>query len=208
MDLLSKLFGKKESAQTPSVPDVMTATGIETMLRAHLKRLESAYEGRPGAQDLHQLCDQLLEDERLAFVVKSIQQNLPVALTKKKAYETSELFTVFAEPSFYVAVTVFPWLAPTEVRAHLPTGYSKQLVELGAKVAILDHRSPADEALGILPWTHLVHWIYCCDGKNAAVHLSLIPEAANRKAKRTVMIVAEDLLTSDERKQMGLSHLA
>lgn len=105
-------------------------------------------------------------------------------------------------------MAILPWLSPVEAREHLPGGYSKQLIELGTKVAVLDARSPSAAALGILPWTHLVHWIYCCDGTNAGVHMSLVPEAANPQAKRTVAIIAEDLLTPDERKQMGLSHLA
>lgn len=222
MNFLRKLFRRKEEesvqvaepkkppqAAVPGRLDGTTATGIKTMLRAHLKRLESAYEGHPGSEDLHRLCDQLLADDQLAFVVKSIQDNLPGALANKTRYDTTQLFTTsLGESAFFVAVTVFPWLTPAEVRAHLRGGYSNQLVELGAKVAVLDHRSPAEEALGILPWTHLVHWIYCCDGKNAGVHLSLMPEAANTKAKRTVTIIAEDLLTPDERKKMGLSHLA
>lgn len=104
MSFLRKLLGKKESSreipeakeptQAPKSLDVRTAAGIETMLRAHLERLQSAYGDRPGAEDLRRLCSQLLANDQLAFVVKSIQENLPRALAKKTPYDTTNLFTL------------------------------------------------------------------------------------------------------------------
>ncbi len=184
MSWFSKAFGmhKKESDQ--QALDVMAATGIESMLRAHLKRLDSAHQGRPGADDLRLLGDQLLAADRLSFAVGSIQQNLPDALSKSKLSNASQLFT-----DWLVAVTVYPWLTADDVKAHLPAGYTALLNELTA---------PAYAEPG---GSHVAHWNYCSDGRQAVVHLTLIP---NPKVMRTVAVIAEDLLTRGELGQLGM----
>jgi hypothetical protein len=188
MNFMHKLSGKKEAAQSEEVLDVKTAVGIEQLLRAHLKRLCSAYQGRPGAGDLQWLCDQLLTGERLPFTVTSIEQRLPATLEEKAPSDATRLFT-----DWFVAVTVCPWLAATEVRANLRSRYLELLTTL---------TNPAYAQPG---GRHVAHWIYCSDGKKAAVHLTLVP---NPNVIRTVAVMAEELLTPDERRQMGLSHLA
>gem|GEM_PF-1770858 len=193
---------KKQKEKT--IPAIMTAPGIELALRNHLEHLQSDYGNNPGADKLRRICAQLLAEEQLGFIVKSISENLPHALSEKKPYETSELFTKFAESGYFVAVTIFPWLTPEEVIEFSDEGYSKKLIELGTKMAVIDFRSPEASALGILPWTHLVHWIYCCDGEDANVHLTLIPESVNPEADRTVFIIADELLSPAEKRQMGL----
>lgn len=185
MSWFSKAFGRYKRGDQGAL-DVMTASGIETMLRAHLRRLDSAYQGRPGAKDLRRLCDQLLAGDRLSFAVGSIQQNLPDTLAKKAQSNATKLFT-----DWFVAVTVCPWLTVADVRAHLRGGY----------LALLGGLTASAQPGG----RHIAHWIYCSDGKEAGVHLTLIP---NPKVMRTVYVIAEDLLTPDERKQLGVSHLA
>jgi hypothetical protein len=209
MSFLKNLFGKKETAKETAEETaiVMTAVEIEKKLRAHLAYVEYTSRSRPGYKELYDMSKPLQSDEQLAFVVKSIHKNLPLALANKARYDGTQVFTGIEKSSYFVAVTVFPWLKPAEILSHIPGGYSKLMVELGAKVAILDNRSPSEAELGILPWTHLVHWIYCCDGEWAKVHMSFISEAAKPQAKRSVIIVAEDLLTPTERKQMELSYM-
>jgi hypothetical protein len=184
--------------------NVTTSSGIEQLLRSYLEQLKSDYGERRGADQLSQLCAQLQEGELLGFVVNSISENLAQALSDKTPHEGDKLFTRFAESGYFIAVTIFPWLTPKEVIKFSGEPYSRKLMELATQMTVFDFRSPQEAALGILPWTHLAHWIYCCDGKNANVYLTLMPEAANPEADRTISIVADELLSSAERRQMGL----
>jgi len=184
MSWWSKAFGKHKGKSRQEVLNVTAATGIEAILRAHLKRMGLAYQGRPGTEGLRRLCDQLLASDRLSFAVGSIQQNLPDTLARKAPSNVTKLFT-----DWFVAVTVCPWLTAADVRAHLRGRYLALLNELTAP-AYIQHGG-----------RHVAHWIYCSDGKEAGVHLTLIP---NPKVMRTVAVIAEDLLTPDERRQFGI----
>lgn len=184
MGFLQNLFGKRGKEGDQGAMDVTTATGIETMLRAHMRRLDSAGQGHPGANDLRQLCMQLLEDDRLSFTIESIRERLPDAMATRTFSSTTRLF-----PEWCVAVTVCPWLLADDVRSHLGRGYPALLSEL------------TDPAYAQPGGRHVAHWIYCSDGAQAGVHLTLVP---NSKVVRTTAVIAEDLLTPDERRKLGL----
>jgi ribosomal protein S6 len=48
---------------------------------------------------------------------------------------------------------------------------------------------------------HVAHWLYCSDGNQAGIHLTLVP---NPKVIRTLVVFAEDFLTTTERRKVGL----
>jgi len=183
MSWLGNLFGKHGKESDQDTLNVTTAAGIETMLRTHLKRLD-AYQGRPGAKELRHLSNQLLEGDRWSFAVESIRQSISDSLSKNGFSHATKLFS-----DWYIAVTICPWLAATEVRTHLERGYPALLGEL------------TNPAYAQPSGRHVAHWIYCTDGKQAGVHLTLVP---NPKVVRAIAVIAEDLLTPNERREMGI----
>jgi hypothetical protein len=181
------------------------ASDIENLLRNHLKRLKSKMSSHPGAAEIERAIAYLLQVEPLSFTVSTIEKNLAEALAEKKALETSFYFpSQLGEAGNWIVVTVFPWLTPAEVRANLPSGYSQKLKELDVKVGAIDIRPPTELAKRPLVWTNLVHWIYCSDGHEAGVHLTYVPQASNPRARRSFVLVAEDLLTPEEKRKMGM----
>jgi len=176
---------------------------IKAALSANVEKLKSGQKSHPRAGDFINVCDKLLADDVMEFVVNTLKDNAPNAVKAKKSFDTEKLFT---PASLFVAVTIHPWASLDEVRSHLRSGYSTLLIGMATKLAVFDSGKQQLVSMGVDDvgsWTHLAHWVYCTDGKETNSFLSLIPEAVNQK--RTMpMIIAEELLTSNERKQMGL----
>jgi len=187
MDFLRNLFGKKQPSDTASElgnKNQSMEQKVQVLLSAHLKRLDSAYRGRPHAEGLQQLCKQLSTGEQWLFAVSTIEQQSPHVLSEKEISNATKLTA-----SWFIAVTICPWLTANEVRTQLPGGYLTFLNNLVSPAFI----HPEGR--------HIAHWIWCSDGKESGVHLTLIP---NAKVIRTVAVMAEELLTPSERRQAGL----
>lgn len=182
--------------QRPEVSDVNInpvvtdeiAVGIENLICRHLARMCGELQGHPQFQDLPKVRDQLASDEKLSFTVEAIQRKLPDCLSTKELATESRLFS-----DWFVAVTICPWLMPDEIRPHLPQGY----------LALLNQVTLPAYAASNAGGRHVAHWMYCTDGRRDGVHLTLIPNTVNR-AWQIQPIIAQDFLSPDERRQMGM----
>lgn len=182
----------------PVTQEVTSVAGIEAMLRAHQTNLINMLTARKETSRLQKLCDTLVKDRCLSFAVTEIQTHLPEVLANSTRFEN---LLFIQEANCYVAILVLPAVAPADAMAYVPNGY---LAVLGRYLQNL--RFIPNNILGDKPpkhWAHLGHWIYCCDGKQAGVHLSLVVDVQDPNPGKQ-FIIAQDLLTPDERKQLGL----
>ncbi len=173
--------GKTDAAKAD---DVVSAAGIERMLRAHLERLSQATRGNPRSDGLKSLTGQLLTEPMLSYAVSAIGERLPANCACDSDGRSF--------PEWYVAVTVCADLDPEVVRASMPGGY----LALMNRVTAPAWAEPGGR--------NVAHWIYCCSGaKLAGVHLTMIPNP--NRLKNSPPLIAEDLLTAAERQQMHLT---
>jgi hypothetical protein len=186
----SRTFTKPGKVQTQPIQDPPLREDYETkriklMLMAHLERLYSLLQSNPDVAGLQQLIKDLSTGEPWSFTVSFIGQQMLLALSGREISSETKLTT-----EWFIAVTVCPWLAPDEVRPHLPGGYLTLLNNL------------TDPAFTIPKGRHVAHWIYCSDGKEIGVHLTLI---SNPKVGRVMTIMAKDLMSESEMQTAGLS---
>ena len=178
MKLFTNLFSKNIET------DVKKVAYIEAMMRAHLKRIQSALRGRPDAEGLIGLCNHLLSPTRISSAASLISREVSNAFSNQNISSTSEL-TI----EWFVVVSVCPWLMPNTVLNHLSDGYLTLLDQL-TKPAYFHPEG-----------RHVVHWIYCSDGKEAGIHVTIVP---NPKVVHTQAVFAQDFLTATERRKVGL----
>ena len=151
------------------------------------------------------ICTSLMTGRLREFTVSTIEHALPQALRDEKMMTDTIDCPQAAQAGYFVAVTVIPRLDPEEAQALLPGSYLTYLDELMEEMGQCEDISPHEETLGVTPWAHFIHWVYCCDGARAQVHLTLITEAL-KKGSREIAILAEDLLTPQEQQdEMGTS---
>ncbi len=176
---------QSQPTQVSTLPEDYEIKRIKTMLMAHLERLNSLLQRNPDGAVLKQLCKDLSTGEQWSFAVSFIGQQMPLALSGKEISSATKLTA-----EWFIAVTVCPWLMPVDVRPHLPGGYLTLLNKL------------TDPAFTIPEGRHVAHWIYCSDGKEIGVHLTLI---SNPKVGRIMTILAKDLMTESELQTAGVS---
>jgi hypothetical protein len=159
--------------------------GVEKMLREHMARLATLFQGRPGEREAQAFLDEALAADLLAYAVDAISRKLPDAMSSGTIQHESRSFS-----GWFVAVMACPWLLPEEVKPHLEGGYLRLITDISG---------PAINAPG---GKNVVHWIYCYNGRQAAAHVSLLsnPQAPSR----VPAVVAQDFLTAEERRQVGL----
>lgn len=204
MSFLQKIFSKQKDDQQESETslDVTTAKGIEKMLKAHLKRLDESLQNRPQAKELRKLCKALLEPIYFYFPLQEIEKNLPNSLASMTPYRNMQCV---GGADFCIAVQILPTAIISNALDYMPNGYTavlkRDIDRMQIKTWLLIGAPPPKK------WVHYAHWTYCCDGKTASVHLTLLPEAQNSEAKPQVTLFAEELLNPLERDQIGLTHL-
>jgi hypothetical protein len=167
-----------------SADDVMSPAGIERMLRKHLDRLHETSQNWPGAEGLKSLTLQLLTEPMAGWAVSAIEARLPAT----SACESDGK----AFSDWYVAVTVCPDIDPDVARLSMPGGYLALMNRVTAPAWDL----PGDR--------NVAHWIYCCDGEVAGVHLTMIPNP--NKPRISPPLIAQDLLSAAERQQLNTSN--
>jgi hypothetical protein len=164
--------------------------GIGQLLQEHVEWLSKKFQGRAGEKENQEFFHQLLADDLLAFASGKISQNISESLAQKKV-----LHAVQTIREWYIAVTVCPWFNPDEVKANLGKGYMDILEDI------------AGPAFRMPEGKNFAHWIYCFNGSQLSVNLTLIPNPKGSGYKG-VMIFAEDLLTLKERVKVGLPPLS
>jgi hypothetical protein len=166
-----------------SADEASTPGGIEFRLRQHIDRLHEHTKGSPGGDGLRALSSELLATSMLSWAVAAIAAKLPA-----RTGVSSEGCDF---DDWYVAVTVCSEVDPPSVAAEMPGGYLAYMNDVTA---------PA--------WAHpsgrkVAHWIYCYDGERCGVHLTMIP---NPHLPRTSPpLIAQDLLTTAERRQLNIT---
>jgi hypothetical protein len=163
--------------------------GIGQLLQEHVEWLSKKFQGWAGEKENQEFFHQLLADNMLAFASGKISQNISESLAQKKV-----LHAVQTIGDWYIAVTVCPWLNPDEVKANLGKGYMDILEDI------------AGPAFLIPEGKNLAHWVYCFNGSQVSVNLTLIPNPKGSGYKG-VMVFAEELLTPQERQKVGLPSL-
>ena len=152
------------------------------MLGQHLDRLHEATQGAPGAEGLKSLTLQLLTEPMVGWATSAIASRLPATggcESDAKAF-----------PEWYVAISVCPDIDPDAARLGMPGGY----------LALMNQVTAPAWALGDL---NVAHWIYCCDGKVAGAHLTMIPNP--NKPRISPPLIAQDFLNATERQQLNVS---
>ena len=192
--------------EKPALPaEIASAAGIQATLQAHLDRLQAFYSIRPGADTLQQICTSLMTGRLREFTVSTIEHALPHALRDERLMTETLDCPQAAQAGYFIAVTVIPRLDPEAAQELLPGSYLSYVDTLMEAMGNCEDISPREETLGVTPWAHFIHWVYCCDGARAQVHLTLITEAL-KKGSREIAILAEDLLTPQEQQdELGTS---
>jgi hypothetical protein len=159
--------------------------GIEQMLREHMARLATLFQGRPGEREALAFLNRVLDADLLTYAVDAIHRTMPDAVAAGEIRHDTRTVA-----DWFVAVTVCPWLLPEEIQPHMEGGYLRLINDLsGAAV-----NSPGGK--------NVIHWIYCYNGSRAAAHISLL---SNPQAPSHVpTVIAQDFLTAEERRQVGL----
>lgn len=163
-----------------------SSAGVEKLLREHVARLSELFNGRADVREAQVFIRQVLAEDLLAFAVQQISSKLPDAMAREEILHEMKMF-----PDWFVAVTICPWLLPEEVKAHLEKGYLDLVNNL------------AGPAWNAPEAKNLVHWIYCFNGRQAAAHLTLMPNSKG-PYRNAATVIAQDLLTPEERRQVGL----
>ena len=170
--------------------DYTDTLGIEQMLCIHVKTGIHHSSSQPGVNVLMGLLNELLKTGCLTFAVQAIKRNLTLSLDDREFHHETSVIG-----DYIIAVTTCPWLKVSEVRVHMPDGYLRLMNNL------------TEPACRQYAGKHVAHWIYCSDGKQAAAHLSFIPNPAKVDTSLTFPILAVDLMTQAEKAQLGWSDL-
>jgi hypothetical protein len=95
---------------------------------------------------------------------------------------------IFSTDTNFQVLWIIPVVALPQVRRYIPNGY---FVGIDPAIQKWDRQKK-----------HFVHWIYCCDGQQAAVHLTFL--ARKDDQSRLTSMFPVDLLNPDEKRQLGL----
>ena len=141
---------------TPTKHD--SPESVKGLLKAHIVRLNGMYRGKPGEQESLRFIQQVLNDDLLTFAVDQIAQKIPEALAEKKVLQSTGTFG-----EWFMAISICPWFKPEDVKANLGQEYMELLNRL------------AGPALNTPGGKNIAHWVYCSNGNQASVHLTMMP---------------------------------
>ena len=128
------------------------------------------------------LLKNLLLPETLTFTINLIKQKQNLSLKEKKIINETKVMG-----KLFLAITICPWFKTSEVKLHFPEGYLNLLNNL------------TKPAYSKTEYKHIIHWIYCSNGMNSIVHLSIIPAPDTIQAPP---LLATDLLTNEEMRKI------
>jgi hypothetical protein len=162
---------------------------LEESLGQHLSRLKRNYATTKGFHAMKTLWEKLVRPDILAFATSVIVQEFRKSLADHLHHYQARRFG-----DIYLAVSTIPALDPDEARAYFGCGYS------GFVDVLLN-----ECGYGVGD-SHLAHWIFCCDGRQQAVHLSFMPamKMIETQGPNTISVLAQDLMTLAERAQAGI----
>jgi len=168
---------------TPAKHD--SPESVKELLKAHIVRLNGMYRGKPDEQQSLRFIQQVLNNDLLTFAVDQIAQKIPNAMAEKKVLQSTGTFG-----EWFMAVSICPWFKPEDVKANLGQGYMELLNGL------------AGPALNTPGGKNIAHWVYCSNGNQASVHLTMMPNP--KGSSKGTVVLAQDLLTPQERQKVGL----
>lgn len=162
-----------------------SSDSVKGLLKAHIVRLNGMYRGKPDEQESLRFIQQVLNNDLLTFAVDQMAQKIPEALAEKKVLQSTGTFG-----DWFMAVTISPWFKPEDVKANLGQEYMELLNDL------------AGPALNTTGGKNIAHWVYCSNGNQASVHLTMMPNP--KGSSKGTVVLAQDLLTPQERQKVGL----
>ncbi len=175
LDQWKESIGRWFSSGRPSKLD----RSVKELMRNHIARITDhpAFKSNAGVVAFYR---SLLSPAPLSFVQRTVAANLQAVLdSDQQSTETQQIGGTF------VILSIVPQLVPNRARVYFQDGYlhflTTQLLQAEVEIGA----------------TSIVHWIYCTDGTEAAVHLTAFPKVGQR-------MVALEMLTNAERSQIGL----
>ncbi len=168
------LSSSRTKPETPS-PQDRTA---EDLMRRHLARVVESATVQP--HPAVSVCRALASPAILEWIRNSIAMNRSKSLAGDREYTDSTQID-----GLCLLVTTVPKVFPEQARAYFPHGYivfvDAQIQQAGFRIGAAD----------------IAHWIYCHDGDEAGVHLTLF-------LTKGTPVVPLDLLTQKERSMIGM----
>jgi len=163
-----------------------SVTGIESLLTAHIERIIEQHKIYPGTEIMVPLWKNLISPNTIKYTAEAIIQEAEIAQSQNiHSYQAKDF------PGVYIAVSVLPTRTPLEQRNLFSDGYIKFLNQLLAESGYSQG--------GIC----LVNWVFCYDDAGEIIHMTFLADA-DMKGQKTVATFAQDLMTLNEKRQMGM----
>lgn len=151
------------------------------LIERHIERMNQEFSDQPYFTCTEPVLEKLLQHDVLKFTQATIAKNFRKSLLDKQHYWDRRTI----EDLFLVVSTV-PDRLLEEARMYFKGGY----------LSFLDEQVRDTEfELGEV---NIVNWIFCSDGEESAIHLTLLPFAT-----RGFAILAQDLFTEQQWSLVG-----
>ena len=151
---------------------------VEDSIRTHISRMIQAVQNTPNsAMELE--WRRLLHPTILAFTQKTILKELQKSLSANQHLWQSRHFD-----DVYLIISTVPIVDPTKARNYFQGGYLKFF-----DAQVQNSTIPIGSC-------NFAHWIYCCDGNRAGLHLTFLPKGGTA-------VLALELLSDVEKSQLG-----
>lgn len=125
------------------------------------------------------------------FTVQTIHDDLKRAISKDERFNKVKRFD-----DYYVAISTVPTVGVAKIKTYFANGYS----------AFFDNMiKESDYSNGNV---NLAHWVFCYDGgKESFVYFTFFPrlEYVQDDESDAIALIAEDLLTPDQRNALKIS---
>lgn len=156
-------------------PDPLAETFVH-----HIERMCNSFNHDPEKSKpfLDLLSERMMED-----VFDTIRRTLERTVAKEIKTEH-----IFETDSYFLVLWIVPEVLLSLIRRHLPNGY---FVEIDGAIQQWNRVSKP-----------FVHWTYCWDGQQAALHLTFIPKKED--LSRVTSMFPVDLLSPEEKKAFGI----
>lgn len=172
MNILKRLLKRGGSRGGPD---------FDELLATHVSRMKGQFSPPPR---MEQRWARLLSLEVRRFTTAAMREQRKAALQSKTHHRRTRQFD-----EVKVVVSVIPSLSSVGAMAHFPEGYTALLNALLNEPGFDSKRHD------------FAHWICCCQGEQAGLHLTFLPA---QTVHRPIMVLAQDLMTDEEKSQMGI----